>query len=189
MKICGDSSILVDFTPKCTFGLNWAPKTINIPCATEGFPPRAGKVRFWCEKLQIHEIPWNFAEFSEMRAAGAPENEKVDLELYRCPFRVVIFTSKSVNLHDFYEKAEYSWISWNFVIFTKTALFAPKTINIPGAMEGFPPWAGTVRFLQKVALFALFHTFRENHAFSWFSGFCDFPLENIDLALYRWPFF
>ena len=76
--------------------------------------------------MKFHEISWNVAKFPERRAAGAPESEKVDLALHRCPFRVVIFTSKSANFHDFHGKVEFSWISWNFSIFTKTALFAPK---------------------------------------------------------------
>ena len=51
------------------------------------------------------------------------------------------------------------------------AELGPKTINIPCAMEGFPPRAGNVRFSRKVALFAHFHTFRENHFFHDFHDF------------------
>ena len=92
----------------------WAelgPKTINIPGAREGFPPRAGKVRFLQNDrkfLKFHETSSNSANFPERRAAGAPENEKVDLALYRCPFRVVIFASKTANSHDFHEKVQFS---------------------------------------------------------------------------------
>ena len=57
---------------------------------------------------------------------------------------------KRRNFHGFHEISSFS---------QKTALFAPKTINIPGAMEGFPPWAGKVRFLAKSSTFCYFSHF------------------------------
>ncbi len=109
--------------------------------------------------MKFHEISGNFMKFP-------PENEKVDLALDRWPFLVVIFTSEIENFHNFHEKSE---ISMNFMKFhhfhEKThflpqsalwAIWAPKTINICCAMEGFPPRAGNVRFSRKVALLLFF---------------------------------
>ena len=108
--------------------------------------------------MKFHEISGNFMKFP-------PENEKMDLALDRLPFLVVIFTSKIENFHDFHEKSE---ISMNFMKFhhfhekthflPQSALWAPKTINICCAMEGFPPRAGKVRFFRKKSHFLLIFT-------------------------------
>ena len=47
----------------------------------------------------------------------------------------------------------------------------PKSINIPGAMEGFPPRAGNVCFPGKVALCAHCRTFHEKSIFMIFMIF------------------
>jgi len=44
------------FCPEMHFWAELGPKTINIPCAMEGFPPRAGKVRFFAKSRKFHEI-------------------------------------------------------------------------------------------------------------------------------------
>ena len=141
--------------------------------------------------MKFHEISRNFREFHEI----STRKWKGGFGIRQVAISGGDFTSKIENFHDLHEKVKFPWISWHFKVLTKPhflpqsalwAIWVPKTINIPCAMEGFPPRAGKVRFSQKVAFFAHFHTFRENHPFSWFLGFLGFPWKNIDLALYRW---
>ena len=116
--------------------------------------------------MKFREISGNFVKFP-------PENEKVDLAVDRWPFLVVIFTPEIENFHDFHEKGE---ISMNFMKFhhfhekthflPQSALWAPKTINICCAMEGFPPRAGNVRFFAKSRTFCSFSHFSRKSLFS-----------------------
>ena len=136
--------------------------------------------------MKFHEISGNFMKFP-------PENEKVDLALDRWPFLVVIFTSKIKIFHDFHEKSEISMNFMKFHHFHEKRTFCPKVHFGPPKpsiyavlWKDFRPGPEKCAFSQKVALFAHFHTFRENHPFSWFWGFLGFPWKNIDLALYRW---
>ena len=117
------------FCPEMRCWAELGPKTINIPCAMEGFPPGPEK----CAFLQKSQISWNFMKshkisrnFRKGAPPGRPKMKRL-IWRYTCvhsgwwilPQKVQIFMI-------FMEKVEFSWISWNFIIFTKTALFAPK---------------------------------------------------------------
>ena len=86
--------------------------------------------------------------------------------------------TKIMNFHKILIFLQKVRILWNSPLLPKSALFGvlpPKTINIPGAMEGFSPSARVQAKIQKfheishfspkIRLFAKNHTFHENMRF------------------------
>jgi len=92
-----------------------------------------------------------------------------------CPFRVVIFASKTANSHDFHEKSAIFMNFMKFHNFHKNHTFCPKVhfghFGLPkasifrGLWKDFRLGPEMCAFSRKVALFAYFLTFRENHFF------------------------
>ena len=172
----------VDFAPKCTFGRNWAPKPSIFLELWKDFRPGPEKCAFFCKNRKFHEISWNFMKFREISGKARRRGARKWKGWFGT--RQVAISGGDFYLENwrfpwFSWKVEFSWISWNFIIFTKPhflpqsalwAIWAPKTINICCAMEGFPPRAGNVRFFAKSCIFAFF-IFSRNHFFHDFHDF------------------
>ena len=182
----GKCPILVDFAPKCTFGRNWAPKGARPPHRRRGsaiwvsFGPESP---IFMRIVKIHEISWNFMKFREIsgkaRRRGA-RKWKGWFGVRQVSIPGGDFYLKSANFHDFHEKVEFSWISWNFIIFTKTRLFAPKcTLGHLGSQNHqYSLCYGRISasgrkcaLFREISHFLLIFTLFAKITFSWFSWF------------------
>ena len=100
----------------------------------------------------------------------------------------------SISGGDFHiQKRKFAWFSWKRRAFhefheissfsQKTALLPPKPSIFRGLWKDFRPGPEKCAFWQKVALFALFQTFREN---THFHDFQDFGISHWKTLIWRY---